>query len=574
MVDKQHGEPSPAWTRIVYLVTRADVTLNTADVEMIKARLAQESIQLRVMGFDFPASPMQAPKLEAPPTVPWFNVGFWRSMLDGLPHAAYASAEDAEEQALLPNTQLAKSAPTSLQLTFGRPDGDEAHTLSIAVQLLKATAVQRPMTQRKVLKKEDGAPQAVDARRVYYKVADVLHAEDLDQVKPLPDESHASFQRAFKLGASLVPMQHAMEAPLETHQGLEVLHFVHASTYRREFHLGETHYVIANPKSPRAQIALSSLVQAALVKDVYILCRLVSREHADPKLCVLAPLVEQEMDCFCMTRVPFREDVKRFAFPPLDRVPTKTGSELKEHATIPTAAQQQDMDAFVDAMDLMDMDPDGDAEGWYAPQLSFNPAIHGVKNAIKWRFLAPDKTELPELHPVLRQFLATPDDAEARARPVRDACANAFVPPQRAVPKRDAPATPSKKPRADSDSDATPDEDAPDASTEYVAVPDGRIRTAHAVDDFEALVYSTEAVTETCNAMQQVLFALIAQDPPPSHFPAICRALHAYRAAAMELEEAVPFNRYVARLTQVSAKVEEARARYGPCAMDRRAPTP
>ena len=535
MMEKNYGEPSPAWTRIVYLVTRADTLLNTADVDTIKARLAQDAIQLRVMGFDFPADPTHTNKTDVPHSVAWFNVGFWRTMLQDLPHAAFASADDAEEQALLPNTQLAKSAPTSVQLTFGAPDGDPQRTLSIPVQVLKATAVQRPMSQRKVRK---GLETPVDARRVYYKVDDVLHHEDnLDQLEPLPEESHASFQRAFKLGASLVPMQHAMEQPLDTQAGLEILHFVHASTYRREYHLGETSYVVPNPKSPRAHIALSSLVQAALVKDVYLLCRWVSRAHADPKLCVLAPLVEQEMDCFCMVRVLFREDVKRFAFPPLDRVPAKDGTEVRTHPTIPTDAQQADMDRLVDAMDLMDADPDGDPEGWYAPNLSFNPAIHGVKNAVKWRFLAPERADLPELHPVLAQFLSTPEQVEHRARSVREACAAAFAarkPQASAAGGASAPTTPNKKARTDSDSDATPDEDAEEAERTEIPVRGGGVlRLAHIVQDFEASVYGTERITETCEAMQVALQALVRVPSPDSAL--VVRALHAYRAAAAEV---------------------------------------
>ncbi|KAI3620422.1 hypothetical protein CBS9595_002389 [Malassezia furfur] len=502
------------------------------DVDTIKARLAQDAIQLRVMGFDFPADPTHTNKTDVPHSVAWFNVGFWRTMLQDLPHAAFASADDAEEQALLPNTQLAKSAPTSVQLTFGAPDGDPQRTLSIPVQVLKATAVQRPMSQRKVRK---GLETPVDARRVYYKVDDVLHHEDnLDQLEPLPEESHASFQRAFKLGASLVPMQHAMEQPLDTQAGLEILHFVHASTYRREYHLGETSYVVPNPKSPRAHIALSSLVQAALVKDVYLLCRWVSRAHADPKLCVLAPLVEQEMDCFCMVRVPFREDVKRFAFPPLDRVPAKDGTEVRTHPTIPTDAQQADMDRLVDAMDLMDADPDGDPEGWYAPNLSFNPAIHGVKNAVKWRFLAPERADLPELHPVLAQFLSTPEQVEHRARSVREACAAAFAarkPQASAAGGASAPTTPNKKARTDSDSDATPDEDAEEAERTEIPVRGGGVlRLAHIVQDFEASVYGTERITETCEAMQVALQALLEEAVPflarfKKHLLAFCPSL-------------------------------------------------
>lgn len=537
MVDKKHGEPSPAWTRIIYLVVRADVTLNTADTEMIKARLVQDNIQLRVLGIGFPASPMAAPATDVPKTVPWFNVGFWHALLQDLPDAAFACADDVEEQALLPTTQRARSAPVTLPLTFGDPARGELESITISVQVLKATAAQRPMTQTKVYKPEGAHhPHPVDTRRSYYSVEEVLQAnDDLDKVTPLPDESHGSFQRAFKLGASLVPIQQAMEQPLETHQGLEILHFIHASTYRRELHLGETSYVIGNPKSTRDPLALASLAHAAHAKDVYLLCRLVTREHADPKLCVLAPLLEPEWAGFAMVRVPFREDIKRFAFPPLDRVPTKTGEEIRTHPSIPTPAQQDTMDAFVDSMDLMDMDPEGDPDGWYAPALSYNPAIHGIKNAVKWRFLAPDQTTLPPLHPVLAQFLEVPASAEERARPVRDACADALM-PVRATRANEQAVAPEKKARVDSESDATPDEDAHEADTTSVPVRgSGRIRLDHAVDDFEALVYTTEAVTEACDAMQEVLSLLLSQAHDKDAYPRLVRALYAYRAAAAEV---------------------------------------
>ena len=46
MLDKQRGESTAAWTRILYLVTRADVRFNVADVDAIKARLQQTNIHL------------------------------------------------------------------------------------------------------------------------------------------------------------------------------------------------------------------------------------------------------------------------------------------------------------------------------------------------------------------------------------------------------------------------------------------------------------------------------------------------------------------------------------------------
>lgn len=56
MLDKSRGEPSPAWHRILYIVTRAGQRMNTADIEMVKSRLEHGKVELHVLGVDFPPS--------------------------------------------------------------------------------------------------------------------------------------------------------------------------------------------------------------------------------------------------------------------------------------------------------------------------------------------------------------------------------------------------------------------------------------------------------------------------------------------------------------------------------------
>lgn len=334
--------------------------------------------------------------------------------------------------------------------------------------------------------------------------------------------------------------------------------------YRREYHIGETYYVVAHPKSARAQIELSSFVQAVAHKNVLVLCRFVPRAHAEPRLCMLAPLIEEALDAFYMVRVPFCDDVHRFAFPPLDRLPVKGGGFITKHATIPDSAQQASMDAFVDAMDLMDMDEDGDAEGWYAPTLSLNPAIHGIRHALKWRFLRPD-APLPPRPAALERFLTTPTATEQRARAPRDAAAAAFavhLPAPSRAPTR-APAAPPSKPPPD-DSDETPDEDAfvdVEEAPSHVAVGPHRIRLGSAAADFAELIRTSDAISEACVAMQTVLFRLLEEDTSPDA-SRITSALHAFRSCAAEYDEALLFNEFVARhdgLTQLPAQVSAAR---------------
>lgn len=52
--------------------------------------------------------------------------------------------------------------------------------------------------------------------------------------------------------------------------------------------------------------------------------------------------------------MPFADDVRKYTFASLETIVTKKGEVLTSHPYLPTDEQQEAMDAFVDAMDLMD----------------------------------------------------------------------------------------------------------------------------------------------------------------------------------------------------------------------------
>lgn len=254
---KGYGEPSPAWTRLVYLTTRADTAFSLSDAEPLQARLTQSSTALRILyvyatprssrsGIDFPRSPMDM----LPPDVPdslevreacactlmqWTVTAFWQRLLYGLVDAAFATPHEALAQAEEPAVQQARSAAASMALSFGDTDPDASTpALSIAVQVLKATAQQRPPAQKRVLRDTDKEPweRRIDARRVYYRASDLAPGADMAKLEPLPDAAVDTSLRAYKLGASLVPLHDLPEVSLSTRQGLEILHFVHAASVR------------------------------------------------------------------------------------------------------------------------------------------------------------------------------------------------------------------------------------------------------------------------------------------------------------------------------------------------------
>lgn len=540
ILSREHGEPSPSWTRVVYFATRPE-SPHDADADAFRAQLIDSNTALRILAYG-PASQVYSS-----------TNAFWQRVIQDVHGSGIASPHEAYEEAQAPSLQLPTSNPAKSVLSFGEVHAPDKASLEIPVQIVKATALQRMHAPRRILK-ADASGEAdsdkmgnrlIDTKHMLYRAEDVARAGDeLSKVSPLPEEISSSVQRAYKLGASIVPFAHP-PSPIPTTAGLEILHFVSAATYKREFHVGETYMVIAAPTSKSAQIALSSLVQAASMRSVYVLCRLVTRTHADPKLCMLAPMIENEYDAFYLVHVPFRDDVKRFAFPPLDRVTTSTGEITYEHATIPTKEQQDKMDAFVDRMDLMDMDSHGHPDGWYDPPLCFHPAIHGLKHSIKWRFLHPHDA-LPPLQSRLTEFLHVPAQVERRARPARDACAAAFGVHRSANTRPSTNLTPSKQPKREASEDEVDTEtesdttDAwPSASISSVrAGSAGTIHTDSAVHDFEALI-KMQAVSEACEAMSKAVLVLAARR---ADIHVILPAIEVYRRTAADLDEALTYN--------------------------------
>jgi len=51
--------------------------------------------------------------------------------------------------------------------------------------------------------------------------------------------------------------------------------------------------------------------------------------------------------------MPFADDVRRYTFTSLDKLISRSGKVITKHPYIPTETQQDVMDNFVDAMDLM-----------------------------------------------------------------------------------------------------------------------------------------------------------------------------------------------------------------------------
>lgn len=451
------------WKRTIYLVTDGRSSFGYDGAEAIAAKLKDENIALRLLDVDFD-DPESGLKLESKDKIKQRNERFWQKFLSEIPSAGFATAASALAQSSMPNIQITRPAPQKTVLSFGDPEDLSSHgAFQIPIALYKMTEVARPMTQSKIsklaresaeaaeertreetrrnhlnptstptaLKKEDTPPPSLvyraDLKREYFlldQLAAVANAGK--EPEPLPPDSDANFTRAWKLGASLIPVPEESFGTLETHKSMEVLHFFAASAYRREYNLDQIWYVFADHAQIKAQLQVSTLVRAMIEMDVLAVVRLVRKDGAEPELGILKPKAEEHNDYFFYSKAPFREDLRRFPFPPLDRIITTDGTELRQGPTIPDDEDQECMDAFVDSLELP---PD-----WFDVLDSYNPAIHGLKAAVQHRFIHPDAKDLPGPHPDLVKYLEAPYEirkaATAAAQKCRERFKIAYIPPK------------------------------------------------------------------------------------------------------------------------------------------------
>ncbi|EPQ27792.1 uncharacterized protein PFL1_04537 [Pseudozyma flocculosa PF-1] len=469
------------WTRMIYLITDGKSNFSWLGSDDIKGKIKTEHINVRVLGVDFDDEDVGFVE-ENKDATKRANEGFWHDFLAGIDTGLIATAQDAIEQASLPNVQLTSPSPSKSTLSFGDPkDLASKEAIAIPIAMYKMTEPQRPMTQSKISKlaqesagarieremqetrmqelvpsstpalakgEADDEPAPVpsyraETRRDHFLLEDIGRVEKGkgQTAQPLPEESVAKFTRAWKLGASLIPVPDEAFGQMDTMPGLEILHFVKSEAYRREYSLDQIWFVFPDLNNTKAQIQLASLVRGMHELELMAVVRLVRRQHAEPELGVLWPYPGKDYNCFYYSRVPFREDYRRFIFPPLDRIITKEGDELFEGPSIPTAEDQELFDEFVDSLDLMEVDGGTGENGqWFNILDSFNPAIHLLKDAVKHRFVHPESTELPGPHPELTKYFRRPVEVTQRSQGILKRCKErfkiGFIPPKNSFEKK------------------------------------------------------------------------------------------------------------------------------------------
>ncbi|KAK0822440.1 ATP-dependent DNA helicase yku80, partial [Friedmanniomyces endolithicus] len=121
----------------------------------------------------------------------------------------------------------------------------------------------------------------------------------------------------------------------ETTPGLDVVGFVDKNQYERYLDMSRAHLIIGQRGNEKASMALSSFIHALYELDSYAVARLVPKENKEPRTILLAPSIEPDFECLYDIELPFAEDMRSYKFPPLDRVVTVSGKEIKIHRNLP-----------------------------------------------------------------------------------------------------------------------------------------------------------------------------------------------------------------------------------------------
>jgi ATP-dependent DNA helicase 2 subunit 2 len=262
--------------------------------------------------------------------------------------------------------------------------------------------------------------------------------------------------------------------------------------------------IVAQKNNDKASMALSSLIHALAELDDYAIARFVRKENAEPRMLVLCPNIEIDFECLYDVELPFTEDLRSYKFPPLDRVLTVSGKEVKAHRNLPSDDLLDAMSAYVKDMDLSELVKQEEGEPTeYAPMDdTYNPHLHRLHQVIKHRAVFPD-ADPPPPYEILGKYSHPPEDVVVKAKHALEQLmksADVKKVPPKAKGKRGN-RKPASVPLSNLDVAALLAQD-PKRRTR-------RIDPKNAGPEFKQILASTDDMEEVKNAFKQMKFIIL-----------------------------------------------------------------
>ncbi|KAF2172563.1 hypothetical protein M409DRAFT_50238 [Zasmidium cellare ATCC 36951] len=550
------------YVRKIILITDARAPMQTEDLSQITKKLKEDSIELVILGVDFDDADYGF-KEESKPAEKEEHEEILRTLCadcDGV----FGTLAQAVDELQLPRTKAVKPTPTFKGLlTLGNPELFE-DSMTIDVERYAKTMKASPPSASSFAVRDGVSEVTQSSATLSNGEAGGQDGDGLSNIQrtytyQVDDENSAGNKRdlqrdelskGYEYGRTAVHISESDQnvVRFETSPGLDIIGFVDKSKYQRYLEMSRANVIVSQKHNDKASMALSSLIHALYELDSYAAARLVPKENNQPKIVVLAPNIEPDFECLYEIELPFAEDIRNYKFPPLDRVLTVSGKELKVHRNLPNDELQDAMSAYVDSMDLSTLGKDDEGEeAEYAPMdETYNPTLHRLQQVIKHRAVFPG-AEPPAVFDILTKYSKPPDELVEQAQSELDRVIKAGevkkVPPKargKRWSRKEAP-----KPLSDLDVAALLAQD-PKRKTK-------RIDPKNAIPEFIQLLASDDTVRledmhDACKQLKFIIFDWIKHSMGNTGYDRAVEGIRVMREQMNEYEEPAPYNDFMREL--------------------------
>ncbi|KAI9302799.1 SPOC like C-terminal domain-containing protein, partial [Cunninghamella echinulata] len=396
------------YNKQIVLITDSVDEIDWRDMEDVINMLKAEEIKLVIIGVDFDKDGILNNET---------NQEGWSNIIKNIPNGSIHSLSEAYESTQEFKTKEMRPTPIFRGfLHLGNNETYGTRALTASVNMYAYTSEVKPpaakkwstlsdlnLANRESLSTSDSMATKpsyrVETERRYRikNIGDISSTQMDVDINALTDDA---MEKAYCFGKSLVQVTREEEDALvlPTSPGMWIHGFYKKSAVPQSYFLSNVYSIVAgNYDTKIAGTIISTLARSLYEREEVALVRYVSRPNNPPKMGVLFPYIDIDINVLQFCQVPFSEDFRQFTFPSLDKVITKNGTVLTEdHPLLP----DKDMKKAISK--------DG-CEEPYAPEDCYNPVIWLTNTAIKARALN-DAAPIPKLNSKLkRQFEIIPN---------------------------------------------------------------------------------------------------------------------------------------------------------------------
>ncbi|KAJ5163494.1 uncharacterized protein N7500_005324 [Penicillium coprophilum] len=537
------------YKRKIILVTNGTGMMSDDNIEGIIEKMKEVNIELVIIGADFDDAEYGV-KEEDKDSRKAENETLLRNLAEEC-EGVYGTLEQAVSELDIPRIKVTKSMPSFKgNLMLGNPEEYDT-AITIPVERYFRTYVAKPISASLFVPRPGTEPGSQIPGKGNAE-GDALASVRTSRTYQITDESapggkvdveRDDLAKGYEYGRTAVPIEQTDEnvANLETFAGMGLIGFIKKDQYDRYMHMSNTNIIIPQRANDNASLALSSLIHALYELDSYAVARLVTKESKPPMLVLLAPSVEADYECLIEVQLPFAEDVRSYRFPPLDKIITVSGKVVTEHRNLPNADLKDAMSNYVDSMDFVTTNDEGEPTNDLPIDESFSPLLHRIESAVRYRAVHPSD---PVLDPSerLTEFAHPSEEIVKNSKSHLERLMSTAdvkkVPPKTKGRKRQRD---TEKPLSGLDVDAL-------LSLEPKRT---KISTENAIPEFKQTLSRAENIDAIHDAVQQmakIIETQITHSLGHSNYDRVIEGLGTMREELVDYEEPVVYNDFVRQL--------------------------